>query len=381
MCLGTAVHRGLPDVESSANHPTVVSHSELHQSQLGQAEAGPVVAVTGAGGQLGQLVVRRLTTQGQFRRVIAVDRELVPLPFGGVEVRRFDLVADVEATASMATDADVIVHLAWVTPTDYNDGANRAMLANVLRAVEVGDADHLVTVSSATVYGAWPNAPLPISEIEPLRPNPGFRYAEVKAEQERMIVHWRRRTGRGVTVLRPAAAVADGQMSWLGEALMNAVALRAGTEDPPVQFLHLDDLAAAVVVSAIERLDGPYNVAPDQWLTGADMRALLGPRPRVRLPVAIAERVEARLARVPRSPRPAGLLPHTMHSFVVANDRMRSTGWRPESQNDEAFVEADQAPPWVALNARQRQYASLGAFGLLIAGTVALFVRLITRRR
>ena len=342
---------------------------------------GLVAAVTGAGGQLGQLVLQRLAADRAFSHVIAVDRDLVPVPAGSFEVRRFDLGADVEAVAAMAVDADVIIHLAWHNPTDLAADPNRDALVNVLQAAAIGTATHVVVVSSATVYGAWPNSPVPISEREPLRPNAGFRYAEVKAEHERLVVEWRRKTGRGITALRPAPAVADGQMSWLGEALMNAVALRAGTDDPQVQFLHLDDLASAVVLSAREMLDGPYNVAPDGWLTGVEMRALLGPRPRVRLPVSVAERVEARLARVPRSPRPAGLLPYTMHSFVVANDRLRRAGWSPGSANDEAFVEADQAPPWVALNARQRQYLSLGALGVAAAAVVALVAALVVRHR
>ena len=341
---------------------------------------GRNLLVTGAGGQLGRLVLRRLAACPDIGSIVAVDRELVPVPPGATSLR-FDVGEDTEALAAAATDADVVIHLAWIQPTADTDDPNRPILDQVLRACEVGEVRHLVVISSATVYGAWPHAPLPISEVEVLRPNPGFRYAEVKAELERRIVQWRREGPASVTVLRPAPAVADGQMSWLGQSLMDAVALRAGIDDPPVQFLHVDDLASAVVVAAAQQLDGPYNVAPDGWLAGADMRALLGPRPRLRLPVAVAERVEDWLASTPSSPRPAGLLPYTMHSWVVANDRLRSVGWVPGSQNDEAFVEADQAPPWVALNARQRQYLSLGALAAVIVGIVAVIVALIVRRR
>jgi uncharacterized protein YbjT (DUF2867 family) len=62
---------------------------------------GLVAAVTGAGGQLGQLVLQRLAADRAFSHVIAVDRDLVPVPAGSFEVRRFDLGADVEAVAAM----------------------------------------------------------------------------------------------------------------------------------------------------------------------------------------------------------------------------------------------------------------------------------------
>ena len=341
---------------------------------------GRNVLVTGAGGQLGRLVLRRLVASDDIGTVVAVDRELAAAP-PGVDARRFDFGADPESLAAAAAGVDVLIHLAWRQPDPDGDDPNRPLLDAVLDACAAADVAHLVVISSATVYGAWPHAPLPISEVEVLRPNPGFRYAEVKAEHERRIVRWRRERSTSVSVLRPAAAVADGQMSWLGQSLMDAVALRAGIDDPPVQFLHVDDLASAVVVAAAQQLDGPYNVAPDGWLAGADMRALLGPRPRLRLPVSVAERVEDWLASTPRSPRPAGLLPYTMHSWVVSNDRLRSVGWTPGSQNDEAFVEADQAPPWVALNARQRQYLSLGVLGAVIVGIVVGVIVAVVRRR
>jgi len=286
-----------------------------------------------------------------------------------------------DALAELTKRASVVVHLAWIDPPDVGPDPNRAMLMTVLGATALGGADHFVLVSSATVYGAWANAAIPIPEVTALRPNPEFTYATVKAEHERLVGDWRRETGVGVTVLRPTAAVARRHMSWLGNAIMNAAAIRADVDDPPTQFLHVGDLAAAVVTAVEQRLDGPYNVAPNGWITGEELRALLGPRPRLRLPVPVAARVQAWLSRSKRRPLPVGLLPYTMYPWVVANDRLRSVGWLPSSSNEEALVEADQAPPWVALNARQRQYLSLGAATALIVGLATGIAMLVRRRR
>lgn len=313
-------------------------------------------------------------------RIVAVDRDEIDAP-AGVEAHRLDLALDVVRLTELAATVDVVVHLAWIDPPDVGPDPNRPLLEAVLAAAQAGSVEHFVLVSSATVYGAWPNAALPIPEVTALRPNPTFTYATVKAEHERVVGEWRRATGVGVSVLRPAAAVGERSMSWLGNAIMKAAAIRAGVDDPPTQFVHVDDVASATVIAALERLDGPYNVAPDGWLPGSELRALLGPRPRLRLPASVAERLQAVLARRRRRPLPVGLLPYTMHPWVVANDRLRRVGWVPSTSNAEAFVEADQAPPWVALNAKQRQYASLGAVGVLLVvliGVVALVVR---RRR
>ena len=46
-------------------------------------------------------------------------------------------------------------------------------------------------VVSATVYGAWPTNPVPLTEDAPLRPDPGLAYAVQKAEVERLAAEWR----------------------------------------------------------------------------------------------------------------------------------------------------------------------------------------------
>jgi len=75
-----------------------------------------------------------------------------------------------------------------------------------------------------------------------------------------------------------------------------------------------------------------------------------------------------------RRPMPLGLLPYTMHPCVVANDRLRAAGWVPESSNEEAFVVADEPPPWAALNAHQRQVFSLFAAAAGVVGAVVAIV-------
>ncbi len=65
-------------------------------------------------------------------------------------------------------------------------------------------------VSSAMVYGAFSNNPVPITEESVLRPDPEFVFARQLASAEELVEEWRRGAdGRSVTVLRPA--LADGR--------------------------------------------------------------------------------------------------------------------------------------------------------------------------
>src|SRR4051812_25711516 len=150
--------------------------------------------------------------------------------------------------------------------------------------------EHLVYQSSATVYGAWADNAVPLSEATALRPNPGAPFAIAHAEAERMVADWKaERPGTTVTVLRPATTVAPGERSRLAPLLTGyaGVAVRGGSR--PVQAVHVDDVAAAVALAVEQRLDGVYNVAPDGWIADSTARAIAGGPVRVSLPEAIVE--------------------------------------------------------------------------------------------
>jgi UDP-glucose 4-epimerase len=50
----------------------------------------------------------------------------------------------------------------------------------VLGAAAEAGVQRLVFVSSAAVYGAWPDLPDPVPEDTPLRPLPGFAYGRTR---------------------------------------------------------------------------------------------------------------------------------------------------------------------------------------------------------
>jgi len=269
---------------------------------------------------------------------------------------------------------ETVVHLASAT-TGPLEGTRRVLDA-------AGDAAcaHLVVVTSALVYGAWPTNPVPLTEDAGLRPNPGFEPAVLLAEVERLVAEWHdAHPAAVVTILRPAPVVAEGEAGWLAPMLAAVRGVPVGDDDPPGQFVHLDDLASAVVRVVTDRLPGVFNVAPEGWIDGDALRALQG-GPRLRLPGRVAERVASWRFRAGMSPTPPGLLPWTTAPWVVAADRLRATGWTAAHSNEEAFVAGHRASPWATVSPRRRQEIALGAS----AGVAALAVTAVTvavRRR
>ncbi|MGH9184946.1 MAG: NAD-dependent epimerase/dehydratase family protein [Acidimicrobiales bacterium] len=309
------------------------------------------VVLTAAGDGLGRRVRSLIEADPDVDRLIALDS-----------------LADVDLTELKAAfdGASVLVHLAG------DPDATRS----ALDAAGGAGIGHVVLLSSATVYGAWANNPVPLTEDAPLRPNPGFDFAVHAGERERLGADWQADHPKAtLAVLRPTTGVAEGDTGYLARVLRSAARIRTGDDDPPAQFVHLDDLAAAVDVARRRRLDGPFNVAPDGWIEGEDLRALSG-GPRLRLP--------ERLARLRLSSAPGGPAPFTVHPWVVANDRLKAVGWVASRSNEEAYVAGHRAAPWSTISPQRRQELTLAGAGAVITGLgvgVGLALRRHLRRR
>ncbi len=332
--------------------------------------------MTGAGGGVGRRLVRRLGQDRGLRRIVVVDRVVATWRDPRVEAHRLHLGRPqaFDALEAVFAGADTVVHLAFDADTERQAVRTRrlnlATTRQVLDAATAAGVRHMVVLSSATVYGAWANNPSPLTEDAPLRPNPDFAYAVQRAEVEQLVADWAgAEPGRRAAVLRPCTALAETGTGWLARALATAAVRRLGDDAEVWQFLHLDDLAAALDVARRARLDGPFNVSPDGWIPGSTVRALAGVPARPQVPVWVAVLLAHVGWRLRRGPMPPGLLPYVTTTWVVANDRLRAVGWEPSRTNEQAFVAGTPGPWWTVVTPKRRQELALGG---LVAATIAL---------
>lgn len=346
------------------------------------------VVVTGAAGAIGRRVVARLADLDPNLDLLAIDRLGQPAEAFGVDSKRVDLVTE-DLTAVFAGAAS-IVHLASSTsPESIEEAAvdlDVAIFRRVLDAATAARVSHLVVLSTAMVYGAWHSNPVPLTEDSPVRPNPDFAWATAKSNIEQMATEWcQQNRDAGVAVLRPTAVVSDDDLGQLARVLHSARRGVAAEGDPPVQYLHVDDLASAIAAVVVARFDGVANVAPDGWIPPDALHELEGPSPRLRVPQWAARAITAARWRLGVSPTPPGVVPYTSSSWVVSNDRMRSLGWIPAHSNEEAWVASHEAGRLDRMPAKRRQELALAATAvavvaaLVAAGTV--IVRLRRKRR
>ncbi|HVF73429.1 MAG TPA: NAD-dependent epimerase/dehydratase family protein [Acidimicrobiales bacterium] len=309
------------------------------------------IAVTGAGTGLGRRVAAELQDDPGVSAVVSID--------------------EADDLKQRLHGVDAVVHLS-------------GDLRPVLDAAGDASVRVLVFLSSATVYGAWPDNPVPLSEDAPLRPNPGFEPAVTTAEAERLAAEWKDdHPGTVVCVLRPTVCVGPGADLSLSRALAGTVGFRPAEAARPVQFLHIDDLCSAVLFALRTGLDGAYNVAPDGWVPDETARALAGGTARLALPERVSRPLHAAWRALSAARPVPGVEPYTRHPWVVANDRLVAAGWKAEHTNEEAYVLTGEGSK-LEISPRRRQEVALGvtaAAGVgLVAGVVALLRRKARRR-
>jgi nucleoside-diphosphate-sugar epimerase len=299
-----------------------------------------------------------------------------------IAVRHVDLSADeADARASLEGVASlVLLDVGTGVDLDGTGGSelDLAAVRSQLRLAADAGVSSLVVVSSAMVYGAHDDNPVPLTEDAAVRPSLELPYAMARVELERLAAGFRRPGERTVAILRPAVVVGGESSDWLRSSAWGRRGLPADDELPPRQFVHVDDLAHAVTLACEASLDGVFNVAPDGWIAGDTFRELVG-APLLPVPARLRRMARAVRNAVVGSAVPPGVAPYTRCSWVIASDRLRAAGWKASQTSEEAFVEADRARGWRALSPRARQELSLGVVGAVLAAIAAGVIVLIRR--
>src|SRR5687767_10113183 len=218
------------------------------------AQKSATVVITGVSGFLGQAVLRRLAGSSAVEKLVGLDVREPGFRPRGLQFHLVDVAGS--DLRPLFEGADVLVHLAGVHDAipdeDLMARVNVGGTKRVLEAAAAGGVNKVVLVSSAAVYGAWPNNPVPLTEDAALRPNPGFPLGVHKAELERLLAEWalaHSEEGQPAvitTVLRPAFVLGARADHAIARLIRARVPLTVGGSVAPVQFVHEDDATEAI---------------------------------------------------------------------------------------------------------------------------------------
>lgn len=230
---------------------------------------------------------------------------------------------------------DVLWHLGFQLWRDRRD-------PQAMEAVNIGGTDNVlaarpgrvVLASSAAVYGAWPDNPLPLTEESEPRPNPQCRYAEQKRAVEAACA-----AAASTVVLRLAAVLgshADHHVRRAARGYRWFVPALPGVCQA-LQFLDEGDAAAALHRLAAAP-PGVVNVAPSDWVSAEQIAAIAGGRV-IRMPRSATFTLAELLWRV-------GLIPFGVDRAVFLDGplalsaaKATALGWTP-AQDSAATLRA-----------------------------------------
>ena len=370
--------------QSAVTQPAVTQPAVSQPASGGPAAGpGPVVAVTGAAHGLGHALAARLAVSARVGRVVAIDDHRGDV--AGVTWR----LADVRdpALAGRLAGVDVLVH----TDVDLGDSDHRARRAfnvraaqTVLTAAAAGRVASVILVTSAMVYGARPDNPVPLPETAPLAADEDGSVAGDLLEIEHLAERSpRTHPGMAVTVVRPAALIGDGVDTLVARHFEGARLLTVKGCPQRWQFCHIDDLVSALELAVAGDVTGNFAVGCDGWLELAEVEEISGLR-RIELPAALTLGTAQRLHRIGIAPAPINDLRYLIYPWVVDCQTLREAGWRPAYDNAavlQALIEA-RALHRAAARRIPRKEAAITAAGATVAvvGTAAI-VREIRRRR
>ncbi len=313
--------------------------------------------ITGASGNIGTALLRRLTGRTDVE-IVAVARRAPPPepPYAGVRWHQVDLgddAADAVLDEAMS-GVDAVVHLVWAfQPTRRPDYLRRVGVggtARVLAAADRAGVGHLAHVSSVGAY-APKVSDEPVDEAYPHTGMPTSRYSTDKAAAESLLDRYERDHPDGMTItrIRPgivlqrsagAALTRYGLPAYFPARLLPYVPLLPLDRRFAVPVVHSDDVADALARVLDQRRGGAFNVAADEPLTRAVVADVLGARA-VHVPAPVLRAVVAGSWRLQLQPLSPGWI--DLAFAVPRQDCARARdelGWRPGTGPRDALTAA-----------------------------------------
>ncbi|MFL5843450.1 MAG: NAD-dependent epimerase/dehydratase family protein [Solirubrobacteraceae bacterium] len=289
------------------------------------------ILVTGLSTHWGGRVAQALERDPEVETVIGVDRrppkvelqrtEFVEVADSHTLIRRIVEAAEIDTVV----DTRLVVDGTVTTPRRAHEN-NVIGTMNVLAACQ--GIKKLVFKSSAHYYGVEQDDPAYFSESMRRKHPPRTRLEKDIFEAESAVEDFRHRNRDTiVTVLRFTNGLGSGRPSSHARMLDLPVVPAILGFDPRCQFIHDDDMAAALEHAVRHDIDGVFNAAADGVLVMSEVASLLG-KPLAPVLAPFGTGLGASLLRRAGVPLTAELERLLRFGRALDNRRLKATGFR-----------------------------------------------------
>jgi len=259
-----------------------------------------------------------------------MDKIAPPAPCPHVAYVQCDILDPQWEDHIRSFNPDILIHLAFiVNPIHDEDQMEQVNIGGTKRtlstALETG-VGRILTASSATAYGAWPDNPLHLRETDPIRIHPSFSYARHKG----ILEHWYQEIRKDhpdlhLIVIRPAIVFGSHVNNFLSRFLFAfPVVPLVNKGQTPIQFVHEDDVALAILELLENDASGDYNLGADDARPLREWCELAG-RPTINMSRTLLE-LFMRLGwalRLSRLEAPPGILDYFEFPWVVDSTKLK----------------------------------------------------------
>lgn len=267
------------------------------------------VLVTGANGFAGRAIVSRLLDEGIHVRATDIGKQgvLPHIPYHQADITRPEAIQPAMNKAAMVIHAAGLAHI--FSPKTNAPGqfrlVNETGTANVTAAAAAAGVEHLILISSVSVYGA-PNSGF-CDETMVCRPEGPYAISKYHAELKAIEIA--RKTGMSLTVLRLATLYGEedpGNIGRLIHALASGRFIWIGNGVNRKSLLYKDDAACACLAVVRKPASGirVYNVSAPPCamheIVGMISEYLRKPVMPVRIPATWVLNITRLLSKIPQ---------------------------------------------------------------------------------
>ncbi len=288
------------------------------------------VAVTGASGDYGKLLLPRLERDPEVESILVLDvarPEGAKVEFHRVDLTRYD--AEGELTDALAErPVDALYHLAFLFgPIRSGSLAHELEVIgtmNVLTAASRARLPRLVVPSITAVYGARGNNPALLREDSPLQGCPGSRFVTDKVEVEGQVRAFRERhPDMRVLVLRFAPLLGPSLDNPATRLLKRGVVPTLLGYDPVWQAVHEEDAGRALHQALRADASGEINIVGRGVLPLSGLHQQAGARP-LPLPGPLFRAALRTMGVAGAGTLPIALLDYIHYAWVADGERAES---------------------------------------------------------
>ncbi|MDP9228856.1 MAG: NAD-dependent epimerase/dehydratase family protein [Actinomycetota bacterium] len=308
--------------------------------------------VTGGSGYIGGRLIDELSGRDETELIVIVDVNAPRRRWPKTQYAKGD-VRDRKATRELLRQhrIDTLLHLAFILDPIHDEAMMYDVDVNgtqaTLWAASEAGVEHVLSISSASAYGAWPDNPKPIAEDWPVRGAPDFSYARDKAEADRVCQLWAAQHPEAVmTIVRPCIVLGPNVDNYIVNGWLKAPFMPVlDGHDEEFQLVHEDDVVSALIALLDAKAAGPFNLAGDGTMTWRRSGEMIGQRVR-EISLKNMKRLNSAMwrMRVPNTDAPPGNMNFLRYPWVVSTEKLKSeTDWKPRFDTLETFKVAMRA--------------------------------------